>query len=68
MNCVVCVFPPLVAVTVILKEPLGVEYEVLMVKVLAKVGPLDWGLKLHDAPTGRPLHDKLTGCVVPLVK
>jgi hypothetical protein len=40
-----------------------------MVKVLEKVGLSDEGLKLQEAPEGRPLvHDRVTGCVEPLSK
>lgn len=59
---------PPVAVTVIVYVPFGVEDEVLIVKVLWKVGLLKEGLKLHDAPEGRPLQDRLTECVESLVK
>jgi hypothetical protein len=54
---------------VIILEPVGVEDEVLIVKVLEKVGLLDGGLKLHEVPAGSPLvQDKLTDCVEPLNK
>jgi len=39
-----------------------------MVKVLEKVGLADEGLKLHDAPAGRPLQDRLTDCAGPPVR
>jgi len=68
VNWVVCVFPPPVPVTVMVDEPVGVEDEVLTVKVLVKVGLPDAGLKLHDAPEGRPLvQDRLTDCDCPPV-
>jgi len=41
VNWVVCVLPPPVPVTVIVYGPVGVEDNVLIVKVLVKVGLLD---------------------------
>ena len=61
MNEVALETSPSVPVTVILKEPAGVEEDVLIVKVLAKVGLLDEGSKLHEAAGGSPLvHDRVT--------
>jgi hypothetical protein len=63
------VCPPPEPVTVTVTEPVGVDDEVLIVKVLEKVGLPDEGLKLQEAPEGRTLvQDKLTDCVEPLVK
>ena len=61
MSWVVCVFPPPVPITVIVYMPFGVEDEVVIVTVLMYGGRLLTGLKLHEAPEGRPLQDKLTG-------
>ncbi len=61
-NEAVCEMPPPVPVTVIVKDPVGVEEIVLMVNVLEKVGVPDAGLKEHEAPAGSPLvHERLIG-------
>jgi hypothetical protein len=63
------VCPPPVPATVTVEEPVGAEDEVLIVRVLEKVGFPEIGLKLQEAPEGRPLaQDKPTDCVEPLVK
>jgi hypothetical protein len=49
-------FPPSPATTIVYPLGLGgVEEDVLIVKVLVKVGYPDEGLKLQDAPEGSPL-------------
>lgn len=61
VNCVVLVSPPPVPVTVIMGDPVGVEDEVVIVKVLEKVGFPENGLNEQEAPEGTPLvQDKLT--------
>jgi hypothetical protein len=47
----------------------GVELVVLMVRELEKVGLPEGGLKLQDAPVGRPLvHNRVTDCADPVCK
>jgi len=54
---------------VIVYVPVGVELDVLIVRVLENVGLPDAGLKPQDAPVGKPLvQDKATDCVEPLFK
>ena len=50
-------------------EPVGVELDVLIVKVLEKVGFSEDGInEEQEAPEGRlPVQDRLTDCVEPLV-
>jgi hypothetical protein len=72
VNRVVWVIPAPVPVTVIVNEPVGVEDNVLMARVLENVGeavqmgaPLQPPLKEADAPDGSPLTESVTGWVVP---
>lgn len=60
VNVVVCETLPPVPVTVIAKEPVGVEDVVLMVSVLEKVRVPLAGLTLHEAPVGSPaVHERV---------
>jgi hypothetical protein len=45
---------------VIVYVPVGVEGEVVMVNVLVNVGKLEDGLKLYEAPLGKPEAERLT--------
>ena len=56
-------------------EPVGVDNEVLMVRVAEKVGealqlgvPMQPPLKEAEAPAGSPLTERVTGWVFPLTK
>lgn len=60
VNVVVRVNPPPVPVTVIVYEPVGVDGDVLMVKVLGNVGLPEVGLKIEVDPEGRPDAERLT--------
>lgn len=69
MSDVVLEIPPEVPDKVTLKDPAGVEGDVLMVTVLVKDGLPDCGLKLHEALGGRPAaHARATGWVAPFSK
>ena len=60
---------PLIPDTVIVKEPAGVDDDVLIVRVLLNVGRSDWGLKRHEDSNGSPsVQDRLTDSGVPLTK
>jgi hypothetical protein len=57
--------PPPAPVIVTVYEPVGVEVLVVIVTVLVAVGELglivtELGLKLEDAPDGRPEAERLT--------
>lgn len=67
VNDVDLVRPPPVPTTAIVEEPVGVDEEVVMVRVLLNVGLPFAGLKPHEAPVGSPLEqDRETDCVDPL--
>jgi hypothetical protein len=64
---IVWVVPPLMPVTVIVKDPVGVEEVVVIVRTDVKVGMPDEGLKEHEAPAGNPLvHERETCWAAPL--
>ena len=73
MKVVVCdpVRLGVVPVTVIVKEPAGVDVEVVIVKVLIVplvVGVTGLGLNVALAPAGSPLALSVTGCSDPAVR
>ena len=55
------VLPSGLPVTVIGKVPVGVEAEVLIVRVVEQVGLHEPGLNPAEAPAGRPEAEKKTG-------
>ncbi len=61
LKVVVLVTPPPVPVTVIGNVPVGVEREVVMVKVVEHVGLQLVGENEAVAPVGSPETEKLTG-------
>src|SRR5467141_3996569 len=75
VNWVVWVSPPPTPVTMMVKDPGGVEDDVVMVRVAETVGEtlqVGWPpqptppLNPTEAPVGSPLTLRVTGCVVPL--
>ena len=61
LNEVILVSVPFVPATVTVEIPVGVVEDVLIVRVVEKVGLLAAGLKLQEAPEGKPeVQERLT--------
>src|SRR5213080_4657166 len=65
VKVVVLCTPPPSPVTVMVEEPMGVEAEVVRVRVVEQVGVQEMAEKEAVAPLGRPAAEKETDCEVP---
>jgi hypothetical protein len=63
----VLVWVPLVPCIVIWNDPVGVEFDVVIVSVDVKGGSRPCGLKVYVAFAGALVSDRCTGIGVPLV-